>query len=38
MAIPKNVKEYLMKEHVGYQPLEHSKLFTAAEIAGDITG
>jgi len=35
MAIPKKVQEYLKKEKVGYQPIEHSKLFTAAEIAGD---
>lgn len=34
MAIPKKVKDFLENERVGYQLLQHDRLFTAAEIAG----
>lgn len=34
MAVATKIKDYLEKEHVGYQLLEHETAFTAQEIAG----
>ncbi len=34
MTVPKKIREYLDKERVGYQLLEHSRAFTATEVAG----
>lgn len=34
MTVPKKIKEYLDKERVGYQLLEHDRAFTATEVAG----
>jgi Ala-tRNA(Pro) deacylase len=34
MTVPKKIREYLDKEKVGYQLLEHGRAFTATEVAG----
>lgn len=34
MTVPKKIKEYLDKERVAYEHLEHDRAFTATEVAG----
>lgn len=34
MTVPKSIRDYLDKEKVGYQILEHSRAITATEVAG----